>query len=142
MNYYRRTALVALCAVSLAGYGLLRRLMLATTTKHQLQLIACAFNANSANPRSARASNSPWKPMNAPTIIWSRRSAAGSAQTTRRQWMLGRTLNQSNGLAAVLLCCSSSATPYRKYLSLSVSAIWLRHCLLLDPLLFGHRPDR
>jgi hypothetical protein len=36
--------------------------MLATTAKHQLQLIACSFNANSANPRSARASNSPWKP--------------------------------------------------------------------------------
>ena len=37
MNYYRRTALVALCAVSLAGCGLAAKVMLATTTKHQLQ---------------------------------------------------------------------------------------------------------
>ena len=51
MNYYRsgqhrwRSAPWAL-----RGVALLRRLMLATTTKHQLQLIACAFNASSAPP--------------------------------------------------------------------------------------------
>jgi hypothetical protein len=38
MNYYRRTALlVALWAISLAGRGLAAKVMLATTTKHQLQ---------------------------------------------------------------------------------------------------------
>ena len=108
MNYYRRTVLVALCAVSRAG-------------SPQLRNINCSLS----RVRLTQTLQTPGLPR-------------GSAQTTRRQWMLEKNSNQSNGLAA---SHAPSAHPrLTPAIDLLRSSLLLHHCPLHDPLLLRHRP--